>query len=261
MSRRFKVWVALVALLGAILSLSASPGVAGARQPSDAEGIDDITALPLGHFWCYNTTSTPVNETVSLQDQFHTAPINVVVGQPKYLCNPVRKRHNDKVFAIPDPDAHLMMYQIGVAQAVAHKVQVKNQFGKKVLKVFEPSVLLAVPTQKDPHAAPQGLDHFQCYRAKGEVAGATVDLRDQFGAATNRIVGRPVLLCNPARKVHNNVAFEILHPEAHLVCYKVTPKDFQRDVGTKNQFRTETVTVIDPDLLCAPSRKTELPFP
>jgi hypothetical protein len=243
--------------LAVLLLLTAAAGV----QASPSGGDDRVAlenapdAYRLDHFWCYRTTSTPVNEVVGTRDQFTTAVVNLNVGAPVTFCNPVRKKHGDKVFEIVNPDAHLIMYNTGKPTVKIFDVEVDNQFGVQRLRVFGPATRLAVPTQKEGHAFPQDLDHFKCYKVKGEDPDAVVGLKDQFTSARNREVGVPVLLCNPTLKIHKGQTFDVKHPKWHLVCYKVTPKDFTIIRGTLNQFRQEPLTVQNANMLCAPSKK------
>ncbi len=259
--------LALVALFSALLLLSNGTPRALAQEipQSDAQGIPFApdAPLPLDHFWCYQTTGQPVNEVVDTQDQFNVGGlVPIQVGAPIRFCNPVKKTHSGKVFKIKDPDAHLILYETGVAADLLVKVDVKNQFGNpQRLKVFGPAIRLAVPTQKEGHEFPQDLDHFKCYKVKGGPIDSVVGLKDQFQQVQAVNVGRAVLLCNPTRKIHNAQPFEVKHPEAHLVCYKVTPVQFTIIRGTQNQFRQEQLQVQNPDLLCAPSRKQIVPNP
>lgn len=136
-------------------------------------------------------------------------------------------------------------------------MEVKNQFGTQELKVFAPARYHAVPTTLV-GTPPAGLDHFKSYKVKGPYSGATIGLKDKFNTAPTLVVARPVLLCNPTVKVHGDQTFPIQHPEAHLVCYKVTQIQFTEIVNTINQFRAEPLTIQNPDMLCVPSKKTIL---
>lgn len=255
---RFVLTSCLAALVFGMLVLGlASSEAHAARIPDSATSsvLNAPDAPTLDHFWCYQTTSTPVNEPVGLQDQFTTAVVQHTVGAPTHLCNPVKKRHGDTVSQIIDRDAHLVFYTIGVPTVKILNVEVRNQFGTRRLKVFGPAKALAVPTKKNNHDAPKILDHFKCYRVKGTDVQAQVGLKDQFQQAPVLIVGKPVLLCNPTLKVHGQNTFQILHPKEHLVCYKVTVVNFSIDAQTLNQFRGEVLTVQNPNMLCAPSKK------
>ncbi len=212
------------------------------------------TQPALDHFKCYNVQNTAVNAAVYLKDQFGAADARVL--DPIAFCNPVAKTHNGQVTPIEDEDAHLKFYRIETpADTRPRAVAVSNQFGdKQALKVFEPRYL-AVPTQKEGHRAPQSLDHFKCYRVTGKPVDATVGLRDQFLEEPQVAVFDPVLLCNPVEKRHNNTVTPIQNPEDHLVCYRIGGT-FTKTVQTDNQFGKETLVVINPLMLCAPSKKT-----
>jgi hypothetical protein len=243
-------FIALLLLL-AVTTVNAAPTPNSGAQPQSLAPA----APTLDHFWCYRTDANPLDEPIQLQDQFNPVLVPHVVGAPRWFCNPVKKRHGDTVTKIIDPDAHLTFLQIGTPDFKLLDVRVKNQFGRRDLKVFAPATLIAVPTKKNNHDFPDGLDHFKCYRVKGQPIGVPVGLRDQFQQAPARLVGRPVLLCNPTIKVHNNNTFPINHPKEHLVCYRVTPVQFSVVVLAQNQFANGQLTVQNPNMLCVPSRK------
>ena len=172
---------------------------------------------------------------VFLTDQFGEANAQVLSAQ--VFCNPVEKIHNDVVTPIRDPDAHLLMYRITTdVRDPLRKVAVSNQFGKEQILEVSRAFLLAVPTQKDPHDPPVGLDHFECYRVTGESVATTVDLNDQFHEDRLVNVLEPVQLCNPVEKIHNEIVTPIEHLEDHLVCYGIEASPFDGRVRTDNQF-------------------------
>jgi hypothetical protein len=95
-----------------------------------------------------------------LQDQFDMAGIpgtsaptheTVAVGRPEWFCNPTSKQHGDFSAGISDPNDHLTCYQIKDVVSDPHAsraVLVSNQFGlEQTLKVGRPRDL-CVPTQK-----------------------------------------------------------------------------------------------------------------
>jgi hypothetical protein len=68
------------------------------------------------------------------------------------------------------------------------------------------------------------LDHFFCYKAKGQTIGVKVALQDQFDShPVVTVVGAPARFCNPVTKVHDNVVTEIRDPDAHLTFYRIRP--------------------------------------
>ena len=74
---------------------------------------------------------------------------------------------------------------------------------------------------------------------------------------SNANLKRPASLCNPVSKDGQGVH----DPTAHLVCYRTAPQSgFQRrDIGVRNQFGDQTVTVLKPLQLCVPSEKDGVP--
>jgi hypothetical protein len=222
------------------------------------------TAPVLDHFKCYFTFGQSLNRDVILQDQFDAAAgikETVLALTAVRFCNPVSKDHAGQVTPIVDPNAHLKLYLIRPTDPpVTRSVVVSNQFGaNQRLRVYGAEVL-AVPTQKivpGNHAFPTDLDHFKCYRAEGRRVNATVDLEDQFHRERNVRVLRPFGLCNPTTKEHpgQSTLTPILHPDAHLVCYKITGRSFTGSVTALNQFGTEVIPVRTADLLCVPSAK------
>lgn len=252
----------VVGSLVLVLMLLASSRPALARHdlpPLDSESVVRAPdrPLPLNHFYCYRIlTSKPVSETIKTQDQFNKRLRKTKVAETTRLCNPVKKTHNNKDFPILFPNDHLLTYNIGTHTGDPKRlVEVRNQFGIQQLQVFFPAEALMVPTQKKPHDPPKDTDHFKCYFVQGQpVQTTTVELEDQF-QKTEVAVVQPIWLCNPTRKLHNDKLTEILHSEAHLVCYFVTPRDFTKKVVTLNQFRREKITTTVADLLCAPSKK------
>jgi hypothetical protein len=77
-----------------------------------------------------------------------------------------------------------------------------------------------------------------------------VTLEDQFGRA-EALVGRPALLCNPARKNDEDIG----DPTAHLVCHQTRDRAERRDVLVRNQFGDQRLVAAKPGLLCVPSEK------
>jgi hypothetical protein len=262
-SVKLHLGIALACLLFALVASqpalarndSPPPVISTFERPSAA-----FRPLPLNHFYCYRiATSLPVSETVKTQDQFDPRFRKTRVGSPTHLCNPVRKIHNNVTSPILYPNDHLVFYNIGAhKEPAALKVRVNNQFGRQELEVYRPPEGLMVPTRKAPHDVPKDTDHFKCYFVKGKALDKVVSLGDQF-QQTQTLVLEPFGLCNPTRKIHNNLAFGILHFKAHLVCYHTQARQFAKKVGTANQFRREKMTTILADVLCVPSRKALIP--
>jgi len=189
------------------------------------------TVLPppvLNHFRGY--FSDPQGEGVPttpvvLQDQFHEEPISATVMYDWFLCNPVEKwideGHGSPIW---HPDHHLYIYGIGDVSEECWLVEVNNQFGNQVLTVMGPAAL-AVPTQKEGHEPPAGLDHYLLYWVvEYETVDKGVNLRDQFIDGQEVTVTRPRFFANPVSKEHppGTPAAEIEHDKAHLVFYDLS---------------------------------------
>src|SRR5262249_30867885 len=168
-----------------------------------ASRIDAQTQPKLDHFKCWTVVEgRPANDFVLLHDQFNQANElePALVRSPIFFCNPtVKTLSTGVVTPILHPDHHLKMYLITTPPEPTRTVTVFNQFDRvaagQILTVFQP-IILAVPTQKEPHAEPQGLDHFKCYLTRGEPVDRKVTLQDQFDKQRREEVAilRPVLL-------------------------------------------------------------------
>jgi hypothetical protein len=213
-----------------------------------------VVPFQLDHFKCYLPASVaPLIYPVAIrfQDQFGVG--NPLIGDPFRLCNPTRKIHNGQATPIRWPDNHLMMHRMSPQPVINRRVMVRNQFGDQTL-ITRDARVLAVPTQKQPHDAPQGLSHYACYEAEGPLQDVPVRLEDQFFGSNHR-VARPVLFCNPAQKWHNGTVSPIANPLDHLTCYNITNQPYSRVVDTRNQFGQFRLQTAAADMLCVPSLK------
>lgn len=227
------------------------PGVSGGQ-----------TAPKPDHFECYNAQETqPGNGVVRLQDQFDAQPVATQVGPAVAFCNPVQKRFNGVTTPITNREGHAKVYLIrGDQTTVRRFVVVNNQFGQAQKLVTRAPVALVVPAQKLPLPAPQGLDHYKCYEAKGNSVNAVVGLVDQFHRGRARVL-EPVAFCNPTVKVHNDVTYPITNPDAHYTCYFMRTGQFSTSVDVVDQFGPEHLRLSDPNVLCVPSEKVRFKPP
>jgi hypothetical protein len=232
----------------------------------------------LDHFKCYPMgDTTPVNEFVSLHDQFSPPPPSsgspgilesVVVDRGVIFCNPVEKTDSrGNVTKISNPNNHLKMYRFHPNVPNQHALTISNQFGGQNVTISAP-VLLAVPTQKDSLPPPSGLDHFRCYPAivtPGAVNQPTfpidVTLKDQFDKQPERVqVLGVVAFCAPADKLHNGQITTAQDQDDHLTCYGIeetttAPVASPVRVFTQNQFGKEKFFVTQARYLCVPTLK------
>lgn len=220
---------------------------------------------PLDHFKGYmveNATAPYTGEVVFLEDQFLS--LNATVTSAELFCNPAEKLHNDVLTPVSNADHHLTVYGIDYEEEPEIRfVEVVNQFGTQQLTVSGP-IGLAVPTQKEGHEPPVGLDHYLLYLVdNGPLVEAFFGLNDQFGDEPDVLLSQSCVLANPVRKTHEGQVTEIVNPEEHLVFYwiETVGEPFQTQVQVVNQFGEQTLDVSGPEFLAVPSTKTELPPP
>lgn len=108
-------------------------------------------------------------------------------------------------------------------------------------------------------------DHFQCYAVpeSERLPPEPITLRDQFGRS-QVVLGRAVMVCNPAVKTHGDKTYEVEHEDRHLVCYdyaKVPPRTRAKTVRTRDQFTSQTLTLRHTNMVCVPAAKRRLDGP
>jgi hypothetical protein len=201
MKRRIRRGLAPALVVVTILLVGGAP--APAQPPSNEN-----------HFRCYivsQQTPQPA-ETITLQDQFTTAPETVTVGEPVMVCAPTAKTVGEQIFPIEDEEEHFVLYNApGVASP--RDVLVTDQFGADVAwHVTTPKYVL-VPTAKTVGGQifddRRDLNHYWCYEANGPRVGVRATLDDQFSGPDDIRVTTPTLLCNRAEKVHDGERFRI----------------------------------------------------
>ena len=224
------------------------------------DGGDGGEAEPLDHFkWYLAGSAESLDEVVYLEDQF--CSIEATVGYAAGFGNPVKKVHGDVTTPISDPDHHLAAYEIYYEEEPeTWFVEVENQFGLQELIVSGPYGL-AVPTQKEGHQAPVGLDHFLIYEViDGPSVDVSVSLQDEFDDELQESsVGYPIYFANPVKKTHGSEVTEIVNDEDHLVFYTID-FSFSGEVDIANQFGEQTLevyTIFETGGLAVPSEKKD----
>ncbi len=218
---------------------------------------------PLDHFQCYNGDFPPFNpaKVRLLLDQFGGSPVEVF--EPHRFCTAVLKNR----LPIFDQGAHLTFYRVRSAvetQAKGAPVVVRNQFGTQTFELGD-RVAIAVPSRINQQSPPLALDHYACYEITGTQLNVQLNLEDQFdpfGFAVDQL--RPLVLCNPAAKVHNGTLSRVQDKRWHLVCYTerlVVQVRVSARVTVRNQFGAETIVAEVPRELCVPSQKFFERFP
>lgn len=242
--------------------------MAAGSDPNDP--TDDGLNAALGHFKCYKSKGDSANALVDLDDAFGPES-DVMVEKPKLFCNPVVKTHDGEVTEIADDTAHLTGYMLknlhddkdDEDEHIKRRVTLSNQFGDGQIMIVKKPEYLFVPSEKNGVSSDLNLDHFICYKAKGNRMNALVDLEDQFGMESGIKVKEPKLFCNPVKKTHyievpdigdpTTEVTEISNLTAQLACYKIKGDKQKLDVDVNNQFGLQVVEIKKPKLLCVPS--------
>ena len=185
-----------------------------------------------------------IGEVVYLEDQF--CAVNATVEYPTGVGYSATKWHNEVWTPISHPDYCFTGYTISYeGEPGTWQVEVKNQFGIQTLTVYGP-VGLSVPTQKEGHEAPVGLDHYLAYEViAGLPVNVVVGLHDEFGYHPDVLVDKPIFFLNPVRKTHDGVITEIENPEAHFVSYLLGVENFEAQVQVVNQFGEQTLDLFE----------------
>jgi hypothetical protein len=164
---------------------------------------------------------------VTLEDQFATDPVPVMVGEPVMICPPTAKTVGEETFSIEDEQEHYVLYT-APAEAEPGNVFVTNQFGEDVSWRLPTPKYLMVPTAKtvgeETFDDRDNMNHYWCYEANGPRVGVRATLDDQFNGPDKVPVTTPTLFCNPAEKVHGDDTFPIEDEELHLACYEIHGK-------------------------------------
>jgi hypothetical protein len=250
MERRVPLALAL-SLLG-LAVLAVTGGSAPAQGPTDEQ-----------HFRCYivsQQTPQPA-QTITLEDQFTTAPEQVMVGEHVMFCPPTEKTIGDEVFPIEDEEEHYTLYT-APSEAAPRDVLVTDQFGTEVRWHVTTPKYVMVPTAKtiggETFDDRRNMNHYWCYEATGPRVGERATLDDQFNGPDNVRVTTPTLFCNPVEKVHAGETFPIEDENLHLACYEIhgKQKTEQFTFTAENQFETDQFQTGPWEILCAPAEKT-----
>jgi hypothetical protein len=244
-------------------------GNATAAQTTFTMPAQDVTVTAhfvgptIDHFkgyWANDVTGLPIDEDVYLEDQF--GAFNATVDSVWGFANPAGKEHEGNVTPSWNPDYHFTVYDITyLEESQERQVEVDNQFGTQNLTVWGP-VALAVPTKKEEHEAPVGLDHYLLYYVdEGLYQEVAVNLTDQFGGDPEVMVYEAAYFANPVRKTYKGEVMEIVNPEVHAVIYWITGDYFETELEVDNQFGEQTLDVYGPGFLAVPSAKIAPPVP
>jgi hypothetical protein len=197
------------------------------------------------HYKCYDILgqSPPVNEVVTLEDQFGTQV--VMVTDPYNLCAPAVKYQDGAPAGGSLTNPHLKSYLISGGHDPDELVNLTSQFGSWEHVEVENAVALWVPTLKevvspDPVEPPPGPvpsePHYVCYNitVTDIPPGLDLELETQFGREPWEL-GAGWQLCAPALKNEQGNL-----DEPHLMCFNDTVRDFPPHVvNLETQFLYE----------------------
>jgi hypothetical protein len=222
------------------------------------EGIPPDTGK--NHFKTWRIQPQTFNRTVFVQDQFMEDSLRLV--RIEFLSNPVQKVVQNDTFNITRPDDHLTWYR-AVGRDTLLKVEYVNQFESTTVAIDSVKYLL-VPTQKQPHAPPESLDHYKAYRIKDPVGfDWPCVLMDQFdslyGMPESIYMLKPLYFLTPALK---NMPPPMFDSVTHYVAYEIFPKRFfPITVNTFDQFGTHVLQVDTSKFLLVPTAKLRVTPP
>jgi hypothetical protein len=208
--------------------------------------------------------SPPVANIV-LEDQFGIGVVNLTnLGK---LGVPVSKAHvpNSPSGDLVRPFEHLTWYELLEAQPT-RAVRVTNQFGNDQFLSVKDGRFLLVPAIKDGQGSITLGQHWKCYDTIAlSDPNVIVNLVDQFHAEPNVVVGSARYLCNPAQKtvLPNPSEPPPPLPDEHLTCYTIDDPPLGQAHTVNDQFdpHPNPLIVENPELLCLPSEKINLPEP
>jgi hypothetical protein len=114
-----------------------------------------------------------------------------------------------------------------------------------------------------PLPMPPSGEHYQCYGIEtrnSEPRSKKFVVKDQFSNPVIA-VGKPIILCNPSFKNHNNKEYPILREERHLVCYELETNEEVKSqtLEIETQFAKEFVISGQRQMFCAPALKRHTP--
>jgi hypothetical protein len=196
--------------------------------------------------------------SVFVQDQFMEDSLTLTGLE--FLSNPVVKIFENDTSNIISPNDHLTWYKV-FGRDTLIQVGWVNQFQTEPIPIPIDSVeYLLVPTQKEPHAPPVGLDHYKCYRIAMPTGWMELNftLQDQFDPIPEEItaISTPVYFCAPCQKNDEPMFDTVTHYVAYLISPQTTSSESRLTI---DQFGDHSIQVMQSEMLLVPSKKTIFP--
>ncbi len=219
-----------------------------------ADGLGCLSDCCPNHFKAYAISPKTFGFSAFTKDQFMED--GLFLTGPMLLANPVQK----DTFPIVDTTHHLHWY-FAEGRDTLITVNFENQFETTTVEIDSVRFFL-VPVQKFPHAPPESLDHYKCYRIRqAEWLQKSPFMLDQF-TPTAEVVDSVMrdLFCAPCQK-NTEPTFDTF---THYVAYLLAPgQPFVPPLirQTADQFRATWVdTVLGSKYILVPTIKS-LPTP
>jgi hypothetical protein len=210
------------------------------------------------HYKTWRIAPQTFQSTVFVKDQFMEDSLRLVGLE--FLSNPVVKIFQNDTSNIVRPNDHLTWYR-AFGKDTLIQVGWVNQFQTVPIPIPIDSVeYLLVPTQKEPHAPPESLDHYKCYRIAMPMGWMELNftLQDQFDPIPEEItaISTPVYFCAPCQK-NNEPMYDTT---THYVAYLISPQSTSSESRvTVDQFGDHSIQVLNSEMLLVPSKKTIFP--
>ncbi|HEX9667380.1 MAG TPA: hypothetical protein VGA95_12605 [Thermodesulfobacteriota bacterium] len=250
---RFRLGILVLMLLLSICIFGPHPTFAQPPTPTPP-------VFNLDHFKAYNIhVKEKKLPEVSVQDQFMPyRPEKINPDRIRFFANPVSKDNAGK----KDEFAHLTWYRIRKDKP-EKEITYLNQFTEfkpNKITVRKLSALL-VPTEKIEKNSqfPKNLDHYLCYQVvTGFDRSKQITLDDQFQEKVTTSAGGPEYFCNPSSKNND----PIKNNEDHLAVYVLgRGKEVDKEITIKNQFKKQSLKVLDQVFLLVPTKKLKVSPP
>ena len=208
------------------------------------------------HFKTWMAAPQIYQNRVLVEDQFMSDSLTIV--SLEFLSNPTMKDHEGLIYPIVDPDHHLNWYRV-TGRDTLLSFSYKNQLESTSVSIDKVEFLL-VPTQKEGHLPPVGLDHYKAYSIMNPTElQIPLVLQDQFdlrfGLPDEIASLIPVYFLTPAIK---NQESELYDSFTHYVAYQIPPRFIPSppwEYLTNDQFGEHYLQIIQSMFLLVPSEK------
>ncbi len=211
-------------------------------------------ATELDHFRSYKIVKHPKEQRkfVTVDNEFGKIS-SITATKPERLMIPAKVTPPGE--DIHNPDARLKCYHITSGVFRQRTIDITNMFGDQRLSVGRPKTLCARGS-KPPAVPDPGLNSYICYQAKTfDFKQTARDVQDEVGTFDDLAVLKLLSFCVPT----GIAGEEIPDPTAYLTCYLNDPRNVKADLGVRDRFVSETVSIRNnpPGQLCVKTKKVQ----